>query len=71
MKQITCAALGGPSDCTTVISGNTPDEMISNGMAHVTAAHPDMAEGMKTMTKEMGDKWKADFMVKWAATPDM
>ena len=63
--------MGGPADCTAVISGNTPQEMIDNGIKHVTEAHPTMAEDMKTMSKETNDQWTADFEKKWAATPDM
>jgi|GEM_PF-1115074 len=71
MKQLTCEEMGGPNGCTTVISGNTPDEMIKNGMEHLKEAHPDMAEGMKTMSKEQGDQWMADFKKKWAETPEV
>lgn len=62
--------MGGPATCSAVISGNTPDEMVANGMKHVGQAHPKMAEDMKTMPKETGDKWMAEFKEKWAATPE-
>jgi predicted small metal-binding protein len=68
MKTMTCAQMGGP--CEAVITGNTPDEMVANGMTHLTAAHPEMAESMKTMPKEGMDKWMADFHAKWDATPE-
>jgi predicted small metal-binding protein len=71
MKQMTCAQMGGPADCTAMISGNTPEEMVDNGMKHVNEAHPKMAEDMKAMSKETTDKWMGEFQVKWAATPDM
>ncbi len=71
MKQMTCAQMGGPATCTTMISGATADEMVANGMTHVTEAHPDMAESMKTMPKETTDKWRADFQAKWDAAPEM
>ena len=70
MKQLTCAQMGGPATCTAVLAGNTPEEMIASGMKHVTAAHPDMAEGMKTMPKETLEKWRADFQKTWDATPE-
>ncbi len=70
MKQMTCAEMGGPSTCNAAISGNTPEEMIDNGMVHLKAAHPDMVEGMKTAPKEMIDKWNADFHKKWDAAPE-
>lgn len=68
---MTCAQMGGPSDCTTVISGDTPEEMVQNGMKHLTEAHPKMVEDMKAMSKETGDKWRAEFQEKWDATPEM
>jgi hypothetical protein len=37
----------------------------------VNEAHPEIAESMKTMSKEMMDQWTADFQKKWDATPDM
>jgi hypothetical protein len=70
MKQMTCPQMGGPATCTGVLSGNTPDEMIANGMEHLKEAHPDMLESMKTMPKEKMDAWRADFQTKWDATPD-
>ena len=71
MKQMTCAEMGGPPTCTAKIKGNTPEEMIANGMKHLQEAHPEMAEGMKTMSKEEADKWRADFQKKWDAAPEM
>jgi predicted small metal-binding protein len=69
MKQMTCAEMGGPATCTTVISGNTPEEMSANGTKHVNEAHPDIAESMKSMPKEAMDKWTADFKEKFSAAP--
>lgn len=71
MKQMTCPQMGGPADCTGVITGNTAEEMVKNGMDHVTNAHPDMAEDIKKMTREETSKWMADFQVKFDATPEM
>jgi len=66
---MTCKEMGGP--CDHIIQGNTPEEMVDNGMKHLQKDHPEMAEGMKTMSKEEGDKWMADFKAKWAKTPEM
>ena len=71
MKQLTCAQLGGPATCTAVISGNTPDEMMQDGMKHLNATHPEMAEDIKNMPKEANEKWMAEFQEKWKATPEM
>ncbi len=71
MKQMTCAQMGGPAECNTVISGNTPDEMIANGMEHLKEVHPQMVEDMKNMPKEKMDGWRADFQKKWDAVPEM
>ena len=70
MKQMTCAQMGGPTTCVAVLSGNTPDEMVADGTKHVNEAHPEIAEMMKTMSKEDMDKWMADFHTKWAQAPD-
>lgn len=71
MKQLTCVQMGGPDTCTATISGATPEEMVQNGMKHVAEVHPKMAEDMKTMPKEVGDKWMAEFKEKFAAAPEM
>lgn len=70
MKEMTCAQMGGPATCTTVISGATPDEMIQNGMKHLNDAHVDMVKDMLGMPKEAMDAWREDFQKKWDATPE-
>ena len=68
---MTCVQMGGPATCTATISGNTADEMVANGMKHVTEAHPEMAESMKTMPKETTEAWRAEFQGKWDAAAEM
>lgn len=63
--------MGGPADCTVVITGNTAEEMVKNGMDHVTMAHPEMVEDIKKMTPEENEKWMADFQKKFDAMPEM
>ena len=70
MKQITCAAMGGPETCTTMISGNNAEEMISNGWKHIQEAHPDMAAKIGANSKEENDKWMADFKAKFDTFPE-
>lgn len=69
MKELTCSALGGP--CDAMIQGADKDELMKNGMDHLAATHPEMVEGVKNMSKEDSDKWKADFNAKWDAAPEM
>jgi hypothetical protein len=69
MKQMTCPAMGGPATCTTVLTGNTPEEMVANGMKHI-AEHPELEAQVKGMTPEQTAKWMEDFKVKFAALPD-
>ncbi len=69
MKQMTCAQMGGP--CEEMISGNTAEEMVANGMKHMESAHPEMAAKVKAMSKEETDKWMEEFKGKWEAAPDM
>ena len=71
MKQMTCAQMGGPADCTAIISGATAEEMVKNGMAHIEQAHPDMAADIKKMSPEATTAWMADFQKKFDAAKEM
>jgi len=71
MKQMTCAQMGGPATCTTVISGDTAEEMVKNGMDHITKEHPDLAAQVQKMTPEETTKWMDDFRAKFDALPSM
>jgi len=70
MKTITCAQMGGL--CETKISGQTQDEMLANGMQHLEAAHPEMAETVKTMPADdpMMVAWSKKFHETWDSTPE-
>lgn len=71
MKQITCPAMGGPTTCTAVLKGNTAEEMVADGMKHVTEVHPEMAADIAKMTPEDTAKWMAEFHPKFDALPEM
>lgn len=71
MKQMTCSSAGGPATCTGVISGNTAEEMLSDGMKHVKEAHPEMADGIAKMSPEDMAKFMADFHQKFNALPEL
>jgi hypothetical protein len=71
MKQMTCPAAGGPATCTAVLSGNTAEEMVANGMKHVEEAHPEMAADIKKMSPEDTAKWMAEFHTKFDALPEL
>ena len=68
---MTCAEMSGP--CETVVMGNDPNEMMTNGMAHIEAAHPEMAADIKAMPKDDPKMiaWGEDFQKKWDAKPEM
>lgn len=68
---MTCAQMGGPADCTVMITGNTAEEMVKNGMDHINQAHPEMAADIKKMTPEATTQWMADFQKKFDAAADM
>jgi predicted small metal-binding protein len=70
MKTMTCTQLGGP--CDDEIIGNTPDELMSNGMKHLEAAHPQMAADVKAAPKDDPKmvEWSKKFHEDWAKTPD-
>ena len=70
MKQMTCAAMGGPATCTAVLSGNTAEEMVADGTKHVAEAHPEMAADIAKMTPEESAKWMAGFKPKFDALPE-
>lgn len=71
MKQMTCPAMGGPATCTATLKGNTPEEMVADGMNHIETAHPDMAAQVKAMSKEDTEKWFAEFKPKFDALPEL
>jgi hypothetical protein len=62
--------MGGPADCSAVLSGNTAEELVTRGMDHVTQTHPELAEQIKKMTPEETAKWMAEFQTKFDAAPD-
>jgi hypothetical protein len=70
MKTITCREMGGM--CDEPITGSTKDEMLARGMEHVEAAHPEMAQGIKSMAKDdpMMVEWEQKFNATWESTPD-
>jgi predicted small metal-binding protein len=70
MKTLTCSPMGGP--CDEKISGNTPDELMANGMAHLESAHPEMAAQVKTVSKDDPQmvEWNKNFEKDWTNTPD-
>ena len=70
MKQMTCPAAGGPATCTAVLSGNTAEEMMADGMKHVKEAHPEMAADIAKMTPEESTKFMADFHSKFDSLPE-
>jgi hypothetical protein len=70
MKQMTCAQIGGPATCSTVLSGNTAEEMITkDGMPHVMSEHPEMAEDIKKMSAEETTQWMENFQKQFDAAP--
>jgi hypothetical protein len=71
MKQMTCVAAGGPATCSAVLTGNTAEEMLENGMKHVNEAHPEMAADIQKMSKEDMAKFLAEFHGKFDALPEL
>jgi hypothetical protein len=58
--------------CDTPISGNSKDELMTNGMKHLEESHPEMAETVKTMAKDdpMMVEWAQKFDAAWEAAPE-
>lgn len=75
MKVMTCRQMGGP--CDAPIQGETADEMMTNGAAHVTEMaekdeeHKEALSQMQAMQEnpesEESKAWGEDFAQKFAA----
>jgi hypothetical protein len=73
MKKIMCKDMGGPPDCTEIIMGRTPEEMVENGMKHMHEVHPELAATIMSGTKEqdeLNEKWMQDFKAKFPRLED-
>ena len=68
---MTCAQMGGPDACGFVVMGETAEEIVDNGMDHVTKAHPEMAAKIQEMTPDETSRWMEDFSAKFDAMPEM
>lgn len=66
---MTCTQMGGM--CEERMSAETEDGMIAEGMKHLQAAHPEMAESIKSLDKNdpMIISWAEKFHADWEATP--
>lgn len=70
MKKITCSEMGGEPTCNAIITGETADEMVANGMTHLSEAHPELVEKMKENSDEDNQKWMMDFVAKFETLPE-
>jgi hypothetical protein len=70
MKKILCSGIGGPAECTEVITGATAEEMIDKGWKHIQEAHPELAQNIMNNPKEENDKWMANFKAKFDTLED-
>ena len=77
MKTMTCKQMGGP--CDAAMHGNTADEVMNAGEAHVREmaakgdeAHKQVLTAMEDMQKdpEAGKQWTEKFQADFAALPD-
>lgn len=75
MKKITCKYMGG--SCDTEVTGETADELMTNGKQHVhdaadggDEAHKEVVERMKALSAEDHDKWAEDFTSKFDGLED-
>lgn len=62
--------MGGPADCNVIITGANAQEMIGSGWEHVKMAHPETAATISANSKEMNDKWMADFSANFESLQD-
>lgn len=70
MKTMTCAQMGGM--CNAELKGETAEEMISAGMAHLEVAHPEMAQTIKGLAKDdpMLTSWDKKFRADFELAPE-
>lgn len=76
MKTMTCRQMGGP--CDTAIQGNTAEELMANGAAHLDEmagkdeGHKKAQEMMAQMqaNPDSGKDWNEKFMADFAALPE-
>ncbi len=68
---MTCAQMGAVLDCEAMINGATAEEMATNGMAHVTENHPDLALEIGNMSSEEQEQWMQGFRIKFDALPEL
>lgn len=68
---MTCSQMGGP--CDVKITGSTPNEIITNGMKHLEAVHPQMAVDVKAAspTEPMMVAWNEKFKKDFEDAPEM
>ncbi|MFA5990854.1 MAG: hypothetical protein WC794_01240 [Candidatus Doudnabacteria bacterium] len=71
MKQMTCAQMGGPAECSFTLSGNTAEEMVKNGFDHVMQAHPEMGQKIQSNSPEENEKWMTGFRATFDAAPEV
>jgi len=60
--------MGG--SCEASMTTDSEMAMIEAGMAHVEAAHPELAAQVKAMSPEEQNAWSAEFHTKWEAQPE-
>lgn len=63
---MTCYELGGA--CDAQISGETPEEMVKNGIEHMEKNHPEIAQRLKEKGSGGGSKfqeWTDKIMDEW------
>lgn len=67
MKTMTCIQLGGT--CEARITGDTPEEIIKNGMKHLENNHSEIADRIKDMAANDPEmvEWNKKFMKDWHA----
>ncbi len=66
-----CSQMGGPSECTFEVSGNSAAEMVEAGTKHVMESHPDILAQMNAMSDEEKAKWFVEFQAKFDAAPEV
>jgi hypothetical protein len=60
--------MGGP--CDEKLTGGSEKEIMDAGWKHVEEKHPEIVEGIKSMSKEELDAWNAKLHETYEAAPE-
>ena len=55
--KVSCNAIGGPSECPFVATGDSTDEIMNKLTDHIASTHPNIKAQMDTMSEQERSQW--------------